>query len=54
MGEGREAYVNLLQGIPYLEERTPSGLQPRYWDETEEIDTDLQKFVSDVTRCAEH
>ena len=36
---GRKKYVDLLKGIPYFEERTRSGLQPGYWNETEEIDT---------------
>lgn len=42
IGKGNEVYINLLQGIPYLEECGRSGLQPWYWDKTEETYTKLQ------------
>jgi len=41
MGKGNEVYINLLQRIPYLEERGCSGLQPWYGDKSEETYTEL-------------
>ena len=42
MRKGKEIHINLLKGIPYLEDRACSGLQPRYWDRTEGTYTDFQ------------
>ena len=52
-GKGRETHIDLLQGIPYLKERARSRLKSRYRDETEKIDTELQKFVDNGACCTE-
>ena len=41
-GKGNKVHIDLLQGIPYLEECGRSGLQPWYWDKPEETYAELQ------------
>ena len=53
-GKGKEIHINLLQGIPYLEECGCSRLQPWYRDKPEETYTDLQQFVDHVAGCTEY